>query len=51
MYCWKIKQNTFWKQYSNEYETKKEALKWFNTKFVNISNREIFLFKNTKRLS
>lgn len=53
MFIYRVKQNGFYKDYSNEYQTKKEALDWYkkNGEFLtNLSNRKIILFKNSKKV-
>ena len=53
MYSYKVRQNGYWKDYSNEYKCEMSAKVWFGKygEFLSsLSNREIVLFKNTKKV-
>jgi len=53
MYIYKVRQNGYWKDYSNEYECEMSARVWFGKygEFLSaLSNRKIVLFKNTKKV-
>ena len=53
MYIYKVRQNGFWKDYSNEYDNEKDARQWFSEfgDFVTRrSDRNIVLFNNSKKV-
>jgi hypothetical protein len=53
MYIYKVKQNTFYKDYSKEYKNIKEALKWYKNNGIfleKLSNRKLVLFNKSKKV-
>lgn len=53
MYIYRIKRNTVYHDYSIQYDTKEEALEWFESKgsmLEKVSNRKFVLFRNSLRV-
>jgi hypothetical protein len=53
MYIYRIKRNTVHHDYSIQYDTKEEALEWFESKgklLEKVSNRKFILFRNSLRV-
>lgn len=53
MYIYRIRHNNYWKDYSNKYQNKEEALKWYNKNkhiISKVCKRDLVLFKNSKKV-